>query len=487
MGAGSASKECSAEPRLARPFQQPTILAASSSAARCLRRRVGVGRCGRRSLVDGKDEDLVVGEEVLSDGFAEAEAVQFLAEEVFVVHGREDCAGLTGLGLGGVVIDPGRGRHVEPLVAADVCRVVDPHEGGLVLSGEGRARRPVGLIADDEVEGGQVALALGLGDDVDGLVGREDDGHRVGLADCLGPAGLEDSDVCRRGEGEVDRGDVLVGGFGAGGGLAIRADGEGGEGHLGLGGPLTEGLRQQADRGDQEEDAATSADELLGQPEGREGLAGAARHDQLAAVRGGEAAAYVLDGLRLVRPKLLLVGDRERFGGGPVEGVPVDRRRLEVGEPDATDRDLLALDRVLGMGVPLVRGRDDDPLGEALLARRGEERVDVGLGDRRVRVEELALDRHVAARQAVDGDNVDAGVVLAAAVRPVLPEPHVAELLGIDRVGAKELGHQPLELAALVGVGCRLPVEFLQHLVDRRRHGSILPYVVVSIGSASPD
>ena len=41
---------------------------------------------GDRGLVDGQDEDLVVGEQVLGDGFAESEPVELLAEEVGVVH-----------------------------------------------------------------------------------------------------------------------------------------------------------------------------------------------------------------------------------------------------------------------------------------------------------------------------------------------------------------------------------------------------------------
>lgn len=46
----------------------------------------------------------------------------------------------------------------------------------------------MGLVADDEVERFELAAVLGLGDHVNGLVGREDHGHRLGLAVRLGQA-----------------------------------------------------------------------------------------------------------------------------------------------------------------------------------------------------------------------------------------------------------------------------------------------------------
>ena len=91
-------------------------------------------------LVDGEHEHLVVGEQVALDGLAEAEPVELRAVELLVVHRREDGVGLAGLGLGGVVVDPRRRGHVEPLGGRQVVVVVDRHERRLVLAGEGRRR-----------------------------------------------------------------------------------------------------------------------------------------------------------------------------------------------------------------------------------------------------------------------------------------------------------------------------------------------------------
>ena len=204
---------------------------------------VGLEGAGDRGLVDGQDEDLVVGEQVLSDGFAEPEPVQFLAEEVFVVHRREDGAGLTRPWPWRVVVDPGRGGHVEPLVAADVCRVVDPHEGGLVFRRRGSCRGAVSLVADDEVERGQVALAAGPGRRRR-WTGRS---RRRRSSSPVSPTAWvqrdsEDGDVRRRGEGEVDGGmSSLVALERA---VALRSEQTARtRGDFGLGGPLTQGLR----------------------------------------------------------------------------------------------------------------------------------------------------------------------------------------------------------------------------------------------------
>jgi hypothetical protein len=149
-------------------------------------------------------------------------------------------------------------------------------------------------------------------------------------------------------------------------------------------------------------------------------------------------------------PQPLLPRRRQPSGSGPVEGVPVDVGGFEVGQPDPADGDLLPLDGVLGVPVPPVSDRDDDPLGEALLAGRRQKGVDVLLTDGRAGRVELALDRDVAAGEPVDGDQVDARVVLAAAAWPLLPQPDIAELVGVDRIGTQKLRHQLLEFAPLV-------------------------------------
>jgi hypothetical protein len=50
---------------------------------------------------------------------------------------------------------------------------VDFHEGGFLIAGKRDAGCTVGFVADDKVEG-FAKFALGFGDNIDGVVGRED-------------------------------------------------------------------------------------------------------------------------------------------------------------------------------------------------------------------------------------------------------------------------------------------------------------------------
>ena len=271
-------------------------------------------RAGDVGLVDREHEDFVVGEEAVLDGKAEAEAVEFLAEEGGVVHGGDLGGALLRLGLGRVAVDP-RGRgHVEALGGLDVAGVVDLDEVGLVLPREGDAGGAVGLVADDQVEGGQARRLRG-GDAGDGVVGGEDDGRARGGAFLqLGqPAVLVDEllVVGGGGEGEVLHLDVA----GVVGRLllaladaAVGADGEAGERAGGLGGPLAQGLGEQRQRGHKEEDLPGGG-ECLGDLERGEGLAGAAGHDELPAVGGSagpEGGDHVVERLLLVGAEGLL-------------------------------------------------------------------------------------------------------------------------------------------------------------------------------------
>lgn len=91
--------------------------------------------------------------------------------------------------------------------------------------------------------------------------------------------------------------------------LGVRADREGPQVQLGLSSPSSQRLAQQGDRRNQEEDARRAA--IVGggafsDLECGEGLAGAAGHDQLAAlVAGGEPAEHRVDGLFLMRSRLV--------------------------------------------------------------------------------------------------------------------------------------------------------------------------------------
>src|SRR5689334_21495758 len=74
-----------------------------------------------------------------------------------------------------------------------------------------------------------------------------------------------------------------------------------------------------------------------------------------------------------------------------LELCPVDLTIVEIIECDLADRDVLAVKRGLSVVGPVVSATDNPTANERLLARRGEEAVDVGLLDSVVRSVELAL------------------------------------------------------------------------------------------------
>ena len=129
---------------------------------------------------------------------------------------------------------------------------------------------------------------------------------------------------------------------------------------LGLGHPFSEALGDEGDARGEEEDASPAAaafvDEAFDEFEGGEGFAGAAGHDEFAAVFGFKAAHDVVDGEFLVgargvvRPQDFFFPANEFF---PVDGV-----FIQLGEADALAGEAVFFDGVGELGVPLVRGGD---------------------------------------------------------------------------------------------------------------------------------
>ena len=117
----------------------------------------------------------------------------------------------------------------------------------------------------------------------------------------------------------------------------VRADGVGVHRLLGLVRPFLQRLGHQSQRRDQEENACVAflLSEAFGDLKGREGLAGAAGHDQLAAVVVDEALHRGNDGVVLVRAEPLLVMQLRSLGGVRqfVRG-PVNVRIAEIRERD---------------------------------------------------------------------------------------------------------------------------------------------------------
>ncbi len=136
---------------------------------------------GDVGFVDGEDDDLVIGEELELDGLGKGDDVELLAELRLVVHVVEDGVVLCGSGLGHVAIDPRGGGHVEALGGADEGVVVDFDEVAFVVALETGSGGAVRFVADDEIEGRQAVEVLGAADDVERMIGGEDDAHVVGV------------------------------------------------------------------------------------------------------------------------------------------------------------------------------------------------------------------------------------------------------------------------------------------------------------------
>ena len=255
--------------------------------------------------------------------------------------------------------------------------------------------------------------------------------------------------------------------------LRIRTDREGAKRHLRLCAPLHERLRQQGDGGHQKQDPATGACHGLRNAKGREGLTGAARHDELAPVRRGQSGSHRVQGPLLVLAQALAAGAHHDLRGLQAERVPVDRRVEQVLQTNPGDRDGLTRHRLLRSGVPVLRCGHEQPGGELSRPRLRQEGVDVSLGDdARGRVIELALDGAQLAGLALAGHQVDAAVRACTPLRPFAPHPYLVEALGVARVREEELAHQALEGCALASLRPRVEVQAVQdHFDARLTHG----------------
>ena len=438
------------------------------------------GVLGEFALGEGEDEHLVIGQAAFGDGLPEADAVDFLAVEGRVVHGAELDGAFLCLLLGTLGVEARGGGHVEAAAGEDVGVVVDIGEGGFLLFLGDGAGGAVGLVADGEVESEGVApqFPLGFFDDGDGLVGGEDDGEGVGellaeVADALG-------EKVGAGGGRQGQGvGVFLGGvvaFGALVGLGVGADADGVEGIGGVVAPGHEGLVEQGDGGDEEEDEAFAAGLLLDQAQGGEGLAGAAGHDELATVVLDVVGGGGREGLLLVVAEGL--GGDGGAGGETRERLPIGVEGLEAREGHHLHGDGAVGKRPFGVVAPGIGGGEDKAVGEGALgafegkvfAERGQEGVDVGLGDDVAVFVALGLD---AIERAVDvlGHQVNARVLAKVELRP---KPDAGELRLVERQAREQTFHQMLETLPQRGfVPLRLLAEARQHLIQRHAHGPV--------------
>lgn len=231
---------------------------------------------------------------------------------------------------------------------------------------------------------------------------------------------------------------------------------------LGLGHPFSEALGDEGDARGEEEDAAPAAAalvyEALHELEGGEGFAGAAGHDEFAAVFGFKAAHDVVDGEFLVgargvgRPQDFLFSAHEFF---PVDGVVV-----ELGEADALAGEAVFFDGVAELGVPLVRGGDDHAAGKVDATVFSPVHADAGVVGAEVFEAEdvlrgvtFALDGAVVSAGGFLGDEVDALILPSVAVGPVHPEPYLREAFAKDGLLLQEAQAEFFKAGAFLLLG----------------------------------
>ena len=234
---------------------------------------------------------------------------------------------------------------------------MDAHECAFVLTRQRHARGAVRLVADNQIELPYPVLLLGLGNDIDRLVGGED---HCAARIAFGPRGhhlTQALGVGRGREGQIVDRDV----FAVLAHLGIRTHGKRPDLIGGLRRPLLQRLGQQRNGGHQEQHQAVGRRFLLHDLERGEGLTRAAGHDQLAALVGLEAFGHGLQRRLLVLEGLLLGAQHHLVRLGQGELGPIHGAVFQVRHPQAGARDLLGLQRVFGVLAPLVGGGHDEP------------------------------------------------------------------------------------------------------------------------------
>ena len=258
-------------------------------------------------LVDGQHDHAVVAQEALLHRLGEGHLVGHRSVLPLVVHRVQLGGRYAGLRHRVLAVDLGRRRHEEPLVGPHALAVHDYLVARHVLVlGKARAGCAVRLVADAKAKARQPRVLRVL-DHLHALVGAKDHDHGVGVV-LPRPAVVVHQRLRagRRGEAHVDCAvqQVVLADPRR---VRVRAHHQRAEGHARLVGPLAHRLRHERDRGraEQHVPAARALQALLGKAKGGERLAGAARHDRLGTVVALEARLDLLDGLHLVRARVV--------------------------------------------------------------------------------------------------------------------------------------------------------------------------------------
>ena len=327
-------------------------------------------------LANGKNQHLVISQKLELDSLGKSNDVKLPAKELFVIHRANGGGVFVRLRLGHVAIDA-RGRsHIEPLVAPEEFGVMDLNEVTFLFVIEGGPGGAVGFVADNQIEVIKPVLMLGAANDIEGMVGREDDTHVPGVmtfrhfaGETLGISGGRVAKFMRQCLDDILVFVSLLTDCG------IGANGEGMERRFALLGPLGEDLGKERETWNEKENAPPWPCISLGNLERGEGLTGAASHDELATVGSLEAEEGIVDGGLLMCTRVELGFENRLFVR--LEFLPVDLTLLKIVEVDFVDRRGLVVQRVLGIVRPVIGRGDNDSLSEWLLAGGGEEAVDV--------------------------------------------------------------------------------------------------------------
>ena len=330
------------------------------------------------------------------------------------------------------------------------------------------SRGPVRLVAEDNVEGGRT-IVLRAFDQPQRLIRAKDHRHRFWR--CCPQRGRNLRRIGGNRDFQLPKRSVLV--------IAtrprVRADPDVAVRHRSLLGPFPHRLLQQRYRRHQIQHPLSRDGGLLSDAQRRERLAGAASHDQLAAIRRLEPRHHIRKRLALMRPQA------ERFAPNPqllrilrCKVRPVDRPLREISETQHRAGRFQRLDRLPGVRPPLVAGIDDHSCSERLACRCGNERIQMRFRNLRTRRIALALDRAKAA-PALFRNQINARIAAREVRphrRPFGPQPHMGEPILVERI-PRQIGlHQPLEQTALFDFGPGDRPQVVQHIFKAVFHES---------------
>ena len=142
------------------------------------RRQMRLQRSVDVFLGHGENYDLVVGQQVSLDGPGKGKAVELRPIGRRIVHGEHFRIVACRLRLRGFCVETRRGGHVEAFRCPNPLSVVNQHEGRGLVDGTLDARRPMGLIAKNNIER-RCSVVLRTLHDAERMVGAKDHGYRV--------------------------------------------------------------------------------------------------------------------------------------------------------------------------------------------------------------------------------------------------------------------------------------------------------------------